>query len=296
MLMEIGPDSPRDLLITSTTGLYRARVNGSVVQSIHRDLWWSCFGISEHEGAIYLFVSDGINGRVLRVHWDEYGLASAEPVISSISRKCHQITIHADLLYITDPQDNQVLVYQLADMRRIKKHRMPKGTYHVNSISVDDSGIEVMLHNKSSKTGKSSQILRCDHDFKNIELVDTDAWNAHNIGRFRNERVYCDSHNESLVVGDQRITVTGFTRGLAIEGDTALVGGSPVVSRIDRSKGDCGITEVDLNSLQVRGHTTIPHIGSIHDILPYPVTREDNHELIPVAELDTVLVTDAPGR
>lgn len=273
-----------DLLVASTTGLYRIRIKDNLLESIHRELSYNCYGITVYEGLVYAFGSDGTNGWIFRMHWDEYGVVGVKQVISDISRKCHQIAVHDHHLYITDPEHNQILVYRLSDMRRIKKQRMPKGTGHVNSVLVDDSGIEAMLHNKSTLTGIASQVFRSDYDFKNIELINTEAWNAHNVARFGDDRVYCDSHHESLVVGNRQVHVGGFIRGVAILGDTAIVGSSPTAKREDRSGGDCVVSKVDLKNMRVEGQTVIPNIGAIHDILPFYATRGGNPRSAAVAE------------
>jgi hypothetical protein len=258
-----------ELLISSTTGLYRAVFDGSTIKSLRRHLYWSCFGMTTHDENTYAFASDGENGWILDIKWDRYGLSRANPVIAGLSRKCHQIASSESNLYVTDPQRNQLHIYDLHTLRHTKTMRMPRGTDHLNSIFIDSEGIWLMLHNKSSKSGKNSQIIRYSHDFRSFDVVDTSAWNAHNVVRRNAELIYCDSHRGTVVIGDSEVQLTGFTRGLVVEGGMALVGSSPVADRELRISGDCPIYVVDLDTRTIAAKIILPDIGAIHDIMPY---------------------------
>mgnify|MGYP007047675054 CR=1 FL=1 len=151
-----------------------------------------------------------------------------------ISKGCHQIVINDNKIYITDTYNNKILIlnnkYELIETIFCLKeiNSLQDVNYkHVNSLYIDENYIYCLFHNETSKTGKNSQLCRIGKVKKDKEIIDTIFGCAHNIVRYNNKFLICDSLGSKIFLGDTVfLELEGFTRGLLIYKDKLFMGES----------------------------------------------------------------------
>ncbi len=206
------------------------------------------YGITLHQGKIYLFERIGnFTGRVIRFNMDSRNRPAGrgEKLIRGLSPGCHQIDFIGDLLYIADTYNNRILEYDLSNMDyneyypvgRLERGRKSENYAHINSIYEHGDYIYIVCHNETTKTGRNSEILVLDGDFRVVERIGTDSSNAHNIIIHQDRKFLCDSmHNSLRVDGEEVFVGDHFTRGLAMDHRLILMGGSEYAERKNRTR------------------------------------------------------------
>lgn len=151
-----------------------------------------------------------------------------------LSNGCHQITTHNNKFYIADTYNNRVLIYDhkfnfIQLIYCLKKINSRKDIYysHINSIYVDNDNIYMLFHNETLKTGKKSQLCKYNKKNKKIKIINTSFGCAHNILKYKNKFLICDSLNSKIYHGNRIFLNTyGFTRGLLIHNKKLFIGDS----------------------------------------------------------------------
>jgi hypothetical protein len=270
------PAGPFDCLIAMSGGLVLMR-DGSLRGLLEGyffglgrwgDRWLVFQRVSEFSGQVIGFDLRGGEIDALRIE------------MTNLNPSVHQICVTGEHIVITETNRNSLLVRRLRGSGpvrfgsrriypdgRLKSGRSSANYVHVNSLAAEPDGLSVMFHNDGVKTGRNSEIVMLDGDFRLRDRRTIDAQCAHNIARFRDSAVYCDSLHGRLVVEDQFDVELGyFTRGLDLAGDLALVGGSELSPR-DRTKRDKGyLACVDLVQRRVVSELQIFGMGSVNEL------------------------------
>ena len=235
------------------------------------------YGITVHQGRWYAYRKvDRYIGQILSFCFKEDDIADLRLERSFLPRTIHQIDVIENELYVIDTL-NSVLKYSFAPkgLQKVKKIQVngslkdgknSPNYCHVNSIFHDGHNMYLMYHNTTSKTGKLSQIALFDTEFKERDILEVNGHDAHNISKWGDSLIYCDSGHRSLVWGDRVVEVDKMTRGLAISCDLVLLGGSAFAQRKDRQQTTGKIYFLSTRSLELNGTMEIPASGQIQEI------------------------------
>jgi len=189
--------------------------------------------------------------------------------------KIHQIDYYDKHLYICDTINNRIIIYNLATERF--KYFYPNGKLydgsdssnymHINSVFINDEKINILAHNKTTKSNKPSQIWT--YNNKNMEFINKVdiGVNCHNIVIHKGDLYYCDSMNGTLVKNNDIVFSNSdyFTRGLAITDDYIFLGGSEFAERKKRFKANGVLYVLDHYFKEVASFK-MNGIGSLHEI------------------------------
>ena len=202
------------------------------------------YGIALRGGTAHVFQSINSKGRILRLRLDGHRIRSAGVVIRGLSSGCHQIDHDENDLLVTDTYNNRVLRFdgqyrQIGEyypIGRLDNGRTSANYGHINSVAAHNGGFSLVAHNETKKTGRNSQVLKCDAEFNVIRTIDLDAGAAHNIAFLDDGYLVCDSLGNRVIDQDNCpvIKVDQFTRGLSVESNQIVLGGSMYASREQR--------------------------------------------------------------
>lgn len=116
---------------------------------------------------------------------------------------------------------------------------------HLNSMSITHDSVFIMAHNRSQA---HSSIWVYGHDLKFKDKLVCGGNNCHNVCQLGNDVYYNLSGNGGLCrIGHEGsvLHLSGFSRGLAVNGDYVAVGVSAVGTRTDRGMGDSIVAVAD---------------------------------------------------
>ena len=209
------------------------------------------FGITVRGSALYLFQANGPliskvpRGRILRLEVEGGFVRGAEVVARGLDNGCHQIDFLGDRLVVVDTYNQAIVI--LNEKFEVERRVQPlgpaaledwKGGYaHVNSILGRGDEIYLLKQNGGTKTGKNSELVRCDRDFNVRSVTRLPGGTCHNIVFLEEGRLLvCDSRGGTLV--DEQGVVAdvgpGFLRGLSVDRETVVVGESKHADRWTR--------------------------------------------------------------
>jgi hypothetical protein len=180
-----------------------------------------------------------------------------QEIFSGPSGGIHQIDFLGDRLYVARTYRNEIAVFSpdfsleqrlyprgpLADGRKSPNYA------HLNSVFANsESRICVLAHNESQKTGKPSEIMVFDDgDLENqVDTISPMGTCAHNIVRHDDVFLVCDSLGGKLLNHGQPVLTLGtFVRGLGLNDDVMLLGGSVYSERGKRISQDVFVYLID---------------------------------------------------
>lgn len=199
----------------------------------------------------------------------------------------HQIDFFGEELIVADTFNNRLLCGLVVDNNyRVLKMIYPVGYYnhtvsrmhipiykHFNSVYKVGDYIYVVAHNETAKTGNKSQLFVFDTSWTLLHAINDIGGTAHNVAvDFHNHMYICDSLSNSLVLVNEGtlspvFTDTkykSFTRGLAINDDIIVVGGS---IRIGTRKEESALLFVlDAHDYTLLTTISLPYVGQIYEI------------------------------
>ncbi|HRC87675.1 MAG TPA: condensation domain-containing protein, partial [Thermoanaerobaculia bacterium] len=165
-------------LVASRQGLY-AVAPGRAVKVVDGQF----FGLSRRGEAIYAFqANDRLTaptrrGRLLRLELEGSLIRDARVVAKGFDNGCHQLDFIGDRLYLLDTYNNRVLL--LGASFEVEREVYPlgpagfngwdEGYGHLNSILWHRGEIYLLQHNGTPKTGRPSELLRCDLELNVLE-------------------------------------------------------------------------------------------------------------------------------
>jgi hypothetical protein len=222
--------------------------------------------------------------RIVRV---DYASGRATVLIPFVRYMVHQIDLMDDRLVVIECYQNAVKIFntdgELLESHypagRLSRELGPGGKAvnykHFNSVFADGGRILLFAHNKSMSahrevliTGRTSEIYVLDSRWRTREILPLKAINGHNVAIIDGAMYHCDSfHGHALVVDDQVVFADRdlYVRGLAVNDEIVLVGGSKLGEREVREEGDGHVFALRrdfsaLGSFRLRG------VGQIYDL------------------------------
>ncbi|MEM0996228.1 MAG: hypothetical protein AAGN35_04075 [Bacteroidota bacterium] len=199
------------------------------------------------------------------------------PVIYGIPGEIHQIDISGDELLMPHTDYNQLLAYPLAELAaatdplpfdRADFVPVPAAPYaHINSIWVNAGRSYIVAHNYFKHTGQGSELIALDRRTGEVEVAPLQAGSAHNIVRWRDQWLYCDSQNGNLVHGDRLLLETGdFLRGLSLDERFIYVGGSDLSFDQYQRRSHTSSVYILRHDGKLVCRLVFPHSGDVFEI------------------------------
>lgn len=197
----------------------------------------------------------------------------------------HQIDYFGGRFYATECYHNSIAVLSRSG-RLLKRlypcgwglHKPRLGNYkHFNSVFSDGRKIFLFAHNKGISvhenrviTGDSSEIISLDMKGRFQRSEKVHAINGHNVYvNDKGERLFCDSGGRHGLCRDEEVLFSAegmYIRGIAVNEELALVGGSAIGGREAREAGNGSIYVLDAKSFQPVGVFELKSVGQIYDI------------------------------
>jgi len=234
-----------DCLIATRRGLFAGRRDG-----VKQVLWGFFFGITRHEGAIYLFeacdrpAGSSDMGRILRFHLREGRLTDFAILAEGLHNQCHQIAVIDGLLCVVDTSRQSIVRLRLDgspfDIRQpIEPGPRPGGGAHrhINSIAAVGERVALMLHNGPVVPEEPSELAWLDCDWNLILRQPLPGRHCHDILPTPDGTVWhCGSSaGEIINATGARIKISErMTRGLIAVPGGFIVGASLFGPRSDR--------------------------------------------------------------
>lgn len=233
-----------DCLIATRLGLFAGRRDG-----VKQVLWGFFFGVTRHDGAIYLFESCDLPagssdmGRILRFHLREGRLTDFAILAEGLHNQCHQIAVIDGRLCVVDTARQSIVRLRLDgtpfDIRQpIAEGLRPSGGYrHINSIASVGERVALMLHNGSMVPEETSELAWLDRDFNLISRQPLPGRHCHDILPMPDGTIWhCGSFAGELInASGARIKISErMTRGLIAVPGGFIVGTSLFGPRSER--------------------------------------------------------------
>jgi hypothetical protein len=256
-----------------TDGVYLIATKQSLLQlkgkRLYQVLRGNFYGLTKTNKTIYAFQRLRPNGRILELQLNEdYWITASKIFMSNLSPGCHQLDIYRGTLYVCDSYNNRIIQMNLIDKNNMKYHypmgalengRESKNYGHINSIYLQENGATIICHNTTQKTSRPSQILILDKDFSLSKVIDTPAGSAHNVIPYGDLFLYCDSMNGNLNLDDKIVfKASCFTRGLSMNHNYILLGGSEYAKRDMRNYGRGYLFILDRKDFNLRHCVELP--------------------------------------
>jgi catechol 2,3-dioxygenase-like lactoylglutathione lyase family enzyme len=233
-------------VVGTREGVYAIRRDGFV-----KVLDGQFFGTTVRGSSIYLFQACGPQvfkqkrGRIIRLDLTDGRITGTAVVARELDNGTHQIDFLGDRLAVVETYTQTIVVYE-EDFRSAARYQplgpaktddWEGGYGHVNSIVAYEGSIYLLKHNGGLKTGRKSELVRCDADFRVQEVIKLPGAMCHNIVFLEDGRLLvCDSRGGSLIDRDGVVAEVGtaFTRGLSVDEEQVVVGESVLADRRTR--------------------------------------------------------------
>lgn len=233
------------------------------------------FGCAVREEGVYVYQKLRHHGQLLKVVLRENRVVSVSVHIKRLPRNIHQIDVIDGAFFLTDPGNNRILrhgldgrfIEAICPVGELSSGRQSDNYAHLNSVVAYGDRIYVIAHNYTQHSGRrSDQILL---DRKNFEVLsirrDVGAC-AHNTVVHQGRMLVCNSLEGTLTCDGKPVFKPDmFTRGLAVNGDGILLGGSMYGSRSERLGKDAFFYVLD-HAFAVKGVIRLAAQGPLHDI------------------------------
>ena len=228
--------------------------------AIHREgfariLRGQFFGLTVRQGLIYVFEANGPlvakkeRGRILCLELAGQRIRRVRVVARGLDNGCHQIDFVGSRLVVTDTYNQALILLEegvggeleiretLHPLGEAAMDAWDDGYAHINSVTAHRGETYLLKHNGGFKTGRSSEMVRCDADWNVVETRKLPAAMGHNLVFLEDGRLLsCDSRG-GVVVDVDGVVVNvgqGFTRGLSVGTEEVVVGESGVADRRTR--------------------------------------------------------------
>jgi hypothetical protein len=260
------------LLFSARRGLYL--VENARVRRLLRGRY---FGLTRREERWFVFQCvHPLFGQLLSFELSNGRLRDLHVEILHLSPGVHQVDFLGDALLVTDTETNCLRLFERhRSAWRLGRTVYPRGRLHagskssnylhLNSVIADGTSVLALCHNHTHRTGRPSEILLLDAELACTSSRAIDASCAHNIAAFDGSIAFCDSMRGDIVLGDRRIALGPFTRGLAVGREQVVVGGSEFASRVMRADTAGFLYVLDRQGVP-QGTTHMPEVGGVYDI------------------------------
>ena len=214
-------------------------------------LWGFFFGVTQHDGAIYLFEACDLPagssdmGRILRFHLREGRLTDFAILAEGLHNQCHQIAVIDGLLCVVDTSRQSIVRLRLDgtafDIRQpieVGPRQNGGGAYrHINSIASVGERVALMLHNGPVVPEEPSELVWLDRDWNLISRQPLPGRHCHDILPTPDGTIWhCGSlAGEIINASGARIKISErMTRGLIAVPGGLIVGASLFGPRAER--------------------------------------------------------------
>lgn len=200
------------------------------------------FGVLHYKQSYYASNNQGIHQ--LNLQFDLLDTTAVKE-----ARSPHQALIYQDKLYITNTEDDGLIIFDLLTKNyRYFKIAEIVGKRHINSIARLRDQFFLVHHNRGQST-----LVAYDNEFTELKRWTNAGEFSHNIWEMDNELWVCDSLNGQLrsVESNKKIVVGGFPRGILLTDDYLWVGVSinrqrPSISQAHLSRIDRKTNEIQM--------------------------------------------------
>lgn len=264
-------------------------VKGEYLLSTSSGLWYlkenklimivpgGCFGITGGPEEWYLCQYTGDYSRILKftlsIKDGNIFLLNRTNYLTGLPPNIHQVDLFDGKLYIVNAADNSIIVSSKEDKYQefFPNGKIKKGSSksnHFNSVFIKDSTVYLMAHNGTSKNERNSEIFKVDKtNMKKRSIIKINAQKAHNIFFLDGKLGYCNSPKGELVIDNHVVYKNSkyFLRGVAMNSENIVVGGSEFATRENRDKTSSMLFELDLDGTLVN-EIFLQDIGQIYDV------------------------------
>ncbi len=246
-----------EYLVTTWRGLFA--INADLVRPIAYGLY---YGLTIRDDVIYAFEAcdrpryPTHRGRIVRFYRDGDHIVDTDVFATGLDNNTHQIDFIDGRLCVVDTGNQRVLRYpEGGDEPEIlypipggEERNWDRGYVHVNSLVAAGDEILLVLHNGADKTGRPSEIARFDRDWCPIGRLPLDGLGCHNLVALEDGTfLSCGSMAGELIgTGGLKLPICDMmTRGLSVDADRIVVGGSAFAERADRDEAEGAVFFLD---------------------------------------------------
>lgn len=258
------------LLLCTGTGLYLI-CDGQIRQLLTG--WF--FGLSRKGTKYYVYQNLDISGRILTFLFENGKITNLHLCVNETPRTIHQIDFFDNHVFATDPANNKVDIYTidgklanaLYPFGKLENGKMSPNYAHINSVFAHKDQIYVVAHNYTQHSGRKSDLLVLDRSTYNILAIQRNIGScAHNTIIYNNHFLICDSLDGSLLNHGEKVFQAGqFTRGLAMNDNLIVLGGSMYGKMAERLGKDCFLFFLS-HQYELLSTLTLKNIGPCFEV------------------------------
>jgi hypothetical protein len=137
---------------------------------------------------------------------------------------------------------------------------------HINSVLCDGETTFLMFHNQTTATGKKSELVRLDRELRVSGRRRLEAGCAHNVVLVDGRIGYGDSQSGDFVLGETRLKLGAFTRGVAVDEDRLFVGGSEFAARDKRGHSNGLLYCLNREATALSWKVRMPAVGGVYEV------------------------------
>ena len=187
-------------------------------------------------------------GRIVRFRQANGTIGAAEVVATGLDNGCHQIDFIGDDLHVVDTYRQRIVVLAVDGTVRAVHEPFPFGGrgghepdyVHLNSILHHGGRTMLLLHNGGLKENRRSELAVLDEAWRPTERRTLDGYGCHSLAVLEDGTILtCGSLDGELIGSDGLKVALGdlMTRGLSIDEERVVVGGSTLSTRDTRDYG-----------------------------------------------------------
>ena len=212
------------------------------------------YGISILDGWVYAFEAGDrprnptARGRIVRFRQGNGRIGATEVVATGLDNGCHQIDFIGDELHVVDTYQQRIVVLDGQGVVKAEHEPFPfsgrggcEPEYvHLNSILRHGGRTMLLLHNGGLKENRRSELAVLDDAWQPIERRTLDGYGCHSLAALEDGTILtCGSLDGELIGSDGLKVRLGdlMTRGLSIDQERVVVGGSTLSTRDTRDYG-----------------------------------------------------------
>jgi hypothetical protein len=225
--------------------------------AVHRNGWsrliaGAFFGLAVRDGELLALESyaaidsNAPRGRLISIEHDGQRIRRTRVLRRGLPAGAHQIAFVGGKLHLVDTYGQRVLRLdegfrdeaEFFPVEKAEAWKWHRGYVHMNSIAARDGEALLLLHN-GLDSGRRSEIVRTDREFRVLERFEVPAAGAHDIICLEDGGLWvCDSRGGSIVDRDGPVVHvgSGMTRGLCVDATEVVVGDSLFTTRSRRRR------------------------------------------------------------
>ena len=207
------------------------------------------YGLTVVADAIYAFEAAGrphhatFRGRIVRFDREGDAIVGAEVIATGLDNGCHQIDVVRGELLVLDTYNQKIVAMDMSGAGKRLEDPLPlqegdPGSYrHVNSLLQHGDRTLLLLHNGANDEERRSELATFDADWNLLECAELDGHCCHSLALLEDGTLLSCGSLASELIGSNGVKVKlgdMMTRGLSVDAEQILVGGSTFASRDKR--------------------------------------------------------------